>query len=411
MKRFLALLLLLTLLPAVPALGEEKIDVPAVILEDTWVNDDYTMAFSADGTAVMTYKDITHEGTWEYVNDMVYFRYQQYGDQTIKLSMTQKDGIYLLSSNYFQLQMKAVRERNEQEAKETAEKKQVDLAWGDEVTLDFMSFSFTGAKILRSPYQIIDDYPQNYYYSQVKGKKYLLVYGSVKNPDQNERWLNRIRAEVVLDEKDTYKMDVYAIGKGDTYLNSILTKNAAGKLVLSAELPEEAAASFTTAQVRFSLDNYLAGTPQKEFEGDFFFSLNIDEAGVKSARKGVSRKKVFFEVGKNKSVPKPSSYMDAVEEEGGIYQLLYPATGKVVNAKEYYIRSRFDGETPAELVKAYVKKLKDEGLTVTKLDGKKAKDPRDGVTYYLILKGKTPLGWIELREGSNYSANLEIIKK
>ena len=106
MKRFLALLLLLTLLPAVPALGEEKIDVPAVIPEDTWVNDDFTMTFSADGTGTLAYHDTVHEGTWEYVNDMVYFRYQQYGDQTIKLSMTQKDGIYLLSSNYFQLQMK-----------------------------------------------------------------------------------------------------------------------------------------------------------------------------------------------------------------------------------------------------------------------------------------------------------------
>lgn len=410
MKRFLALLLLLTLLPLVPALGEDEIDVPAVILEDTWVNDDFTMTFSADGTGALTYHDATHEGTWEYVNEMVYFHYQQLVDLTVKLSMTKRDGEYWLSSNYFALQMKAVREKDEQEAKEVAEKKLHTLEWGEEITLDFMSFSLEDVKVYRSLYQLIEDY--QWTMSTVKGKKYLVISGTVKNPDNNQRWLSNTRAEVVLDEKDTYKADVFVMQKGDTYYgNSLLDKNVTGKLVFAVEIPEDVAGSFTTAKLRFNLYNYMAGSPSKDFEGDFFFQLNIDEAKAKSARKAPTRKKTYYQYGKNKSIPKPSSYTDVREGENGTYQDMHPATGKNCDVKAYYYYSRFDGETPAEATKAYIKGLKDEGLTVTKLDGAKSKYNNEMYTFYIISKGKTQLGWIRVYSDSDYSANISIIKK
>ena len=409
MKRFLALLLLLTLLPLVPALGEEEIDVPAVILEDTWVNDDFTMTFSADGTGVMTYHDATHEGTWEYVNKMVYFHYQQLGDLTVKLSMTKRDGEYILSSNFFTLQKKAVREQKEQESKETAEKNLKVLEWGEEVALDFMSFSLDDVKVYRSLYQLIDDY--QWQFPITKGKKYLVVYGTVKNPDDNERWLGGIRAEVVLDEKDTYKMDVYTVPKGETYYTTGLLKKATQKLFFAAEIPEDVAGSFATAELRFSLYNFLAGTPTKDFEGDFFFRLSIDEAKAKSARKAPARKKTYYTAGKNKSIPKPSSYTDVIEESSGSYTRMHPTSGKGVDVKGYYFRSQFDGETPEEVVKTYVKGLKSEDLTVSKVDGKKSKYGTEMYTFYTINKGKTALGWIELYGNNSYSAEVYIIEK
>ena len=412
MKRFLAFLLLLTLLPVVPVLAEDEIDVPAVILEDTWVNDDFTMTFAADGTAVMTFNEAVHEGTWEYVNKLVYFHYQQYGDLTVKLRMTQSDGEYYLSCNWFSLQMKAVREKKIQEAKETAEEKLQKLKWKEEVTLDFMSFSLDNVKVYRSPSQMIDDYPSNYMFSTVKGKKFLVVYGTAKNLSNNQYWLSNMRARVVLDEKDTYDMDIYTVQKGDTYYgNSVVNPKGTAKLCLAAELPEDVADSFKTALVRFSLNNYITGRPQKDFEGDFFFQINIGEDKAKSARKAPARKKTYFEYEKNKSIPKPSSYMDAYEENGSSYQTTHPTNNKACNIKYFYIRSRFDGETPAMLVKDYVKYLKKEGLTVKKVSGEKTNYQDENFTFYIINKGKTPLGWIQLQSNDTYSATVYIIKK
>lgn len=412
MKRFLALLLLLTMLPVIPVLAEDEIDVPTVILEDTWVNDDFSMTFSADGTAVLNYSKAEHEGTWEYVNKLVYFHYQQFGDQTLKLRMSQNDGDYYLTCNWFTLQMKAVKEQKEKEAKESADKKLQKLEWKEEITLDFMSFSLENVKVYRSLDQMIDDYPETWSMSLTKGKKYLVVYGTAKNLSNNQYWLSSIRAQVVLDEKDTYDTNVYTVKKGDTYCGNSLDVKGTAKLCLAAEVPEDIADSFKTAQVRFSLYNFMAGKPQKDFEGDFFFQLDIGEDKVKSAKKGPTRKKAFFKYEKNKSVPKPSSFTDVRENGGDTYQDMCPSDGKSYEVQSWYLIKRFDGDKFATLVKAYIKGLKQEGLTVTTLDGKKSKYQNANYTYYIIKKGKTLLGWISLRNNNdNYNPNVYIIKK
>lgn len=410
MKRFLAILLLLTLLPLIPALGEDEIDVPAVIQEDTWLDDNFTMTFAADGTGVMTYRDITHEGTWEYVNGMVYFRYDQLGEQTIKLSLAKKDGQYSLSGNYFTLQSKSARVQNEQDAAKAKKKKLHTLDWGEEITLDFMTFTLDDVKVVRSQQQVIKDYPSNYMYSTVAGKKYLIVTGTVKNLDDNTRLLSNLRAEVILDKENTYKANVFAYKKGETYLNSGLNGNYAGNLVISAEIPEDAADSFATAQVNLNLNNYLAGAPNKDYEGDFFFSLNIGKAKVKAARKS-SLKKSYFEYGKNKSIPKLSSYMEATESLSGSWQNTHPSDGKSYEVKNYFLSSRYDGDILADYTKAYVKALKGEGLTVTKVSGQKSKYNNETLTFYTINDGKTALGWLEINEANLYGINLYIVKK
>ena len=412
MKRFLALLLLLTLLPAVPAMGEEKIDVPAVILEDAWVDDNFTLTFSADGAGVMIYGSAVHEGTWEYVNDLVYFHYQQYGDLTIKMTMSKRDGEYWLSSSYFSLQMKAVRERDEQEARESAKKKLHALKWNEEITLDFMSFSFEDVKIYRSMYQVIDNYPDTWTLSTVKGKKYLALYGTAKNPGNDSLLLSSIRAEVILDGQNTYKMSVYAAQKGDTYLNSWLNGKTTAKLCFIAELPDAVANSFTAAQIRFNLNNYLAGgSPKKDYEGDFFFQLSFGEAKAKAARKGPARAKTYYVYGKNKAIPRPSSYTDVTETESNTFQNMHPSSGKSYNIKSFYFHSRFDGETPLEVINVYVKGLKGDGFTVAKVDGRKSKYQNENCTFYTINKGKTPLGWIEVYGANAYDATIYIIKQ
>ena len=411
-KRFLAILLLLTLLPLIPALGEDDIDVPAVIVEDTWIDDNLAMTFAADGTGTLTYKNITHEGTWEIVNNLVYFRYEQLGEQIVKLTMSKWDGEYRLSANSFLLQMKSARERIEQDARKAAKKKLHALEWGEEIALDFMSFTLDDVKVCRSVQQIVEDFPSNYTLSTVKGKKYLLVYGTVKNPDDIARWLGNIRAEAVLDGESTYKMEVYCFEKGATYFfNSTLNGNAKGQICFAAEIPEEAAESFKTAQVNFSLYNYLAGTPQKDYEGDFFFTLKIGKAKVKTAKKGASLKKEYYEYGKNKSVPKPSSYTEVSESLNGAWGSMHPTDGKVYDAKNYFISSRFEGDNAAELSKIYVKGLKGEGLTVTKVSGAKSKYNNETVTYYTINDGKTALGWIEVSDSNTYGFNVIIMKK
>ena len=411
MKRFLAILLLLTLLPLIPAMGEDEIDVPAVIQEDTWLDDNFTMTFAADGTGVMTYRDITHEGTWEYVNGMVYFHYDQLGEQTIKLSVTKKDGQYSLSGNYFTLQTKSSREQNEQEAAKTAKKKTHALEWGEEITLDFITFTLDDVKVYRSQQQAIDDFPSNYLLSTVKGKKFLLVTGTVKNLDDNVRLLNNIRAEVILDKESSYKTEVFYAKKGDTYFNSALNANVTGKLVFSTELPEDTADSFATAQLRFSLNNYLAGAPKKDFEGDFFFSLNIGKAKVKEARKVPSRKKTYLEYGKNKSVPSATFCMDVRVSVDGTWSDMHPTDGKIYEIKCYSVSSRFDGDKPEDFVKTYVKALKKEGFTVTKVNGEKSKYNNETLTFYTISSEKTPLGWITVSSSNTYSMSVYIVKK
>ena len=409
MKRFLALLLLLTLLPVLPGLAEEEIDVPAVILGDTWVTDNFSMSFSADGSGVLTSNGVTHEGTWEYVNGLVYFRYQQYGDQTLKLTMKKNDGVCQLSCSYFTLRMKADADRIKQEAEETAKKKTVVLKWGDEITLDFISFSLENAVVLRSLEQMIENTPWTF--SPTKGKKYLVVYGTVKNLQNVSIWINNAFAEVTLDGKDTYKMYMYAFHQGDTYINSTLNQDATARLLLSAEIPEAAADSFTTAQVQLNINNFMSSIPQKAYEGDFIFQLGIDESKARSAQKGPARKKVTFTFGKNKSLPSPASYLDVILEDGAEFETMHPSSGKSAKVKHYFFRSRFEGDTLQDTVNAYLNALKGDGLTTKKLTGKKSKYNDENRTFYIIKKGKTEVGWIDLSSSDNYSASIYIVKK
>ena len=90
---------------------------------------------------------------------------------------------------------------------------------------------------------------------------------------------------------------------------------------------------------------------------------------------------------------------------------MHPTDGKIYEIKCYSVSSRFDGDKPEDFVKTYVKALKKEGFTVTKVNGEKSKYNNETLTFYTISSEKAPLGWITVSSSNTYSMSVYIVKK
>ena len=397
MKRWIALLLAcISLMTLTPVLAEEPTDE---LTKEIWISEKgaTTLTLSADHTGVYTANGVDHAGEWSYAeeNKTVIFSYEDFGKQTAEFQLGKSDGDARLrdkqaSESFFQ---KTVTERKAREKEEAVRKAQEEaesriyaLKLGEEVKLDFISFTFKGLKV----YRAIDEvFYKSERYQTEKGVKYLAIYADVSNPTDQPCYLYRIYSEVTIGE-ETYPLEV-RVKQGDNSYSSSLDAGKSSTAFFFVKLPDSVADSFTEARFRFSFKKGFAYKESVFYDGDYFFQIDAGAEDAASARKGAARKVTYFS--KKTKLPKPNSYddvaiyLDGWERKGG---------------KRYDIYScwpRYSSDNIKTIHSNYMKALKKAGFTL-----------KAGKMYfgkgYTISKGKTMVGFLYNPKNGNFGISV-----
>ena len=343
-----AVALLVLLLTAAGALAE--VDT-TVLTAEPWVNSDgMTLIFSDGGKGQMiNVQNMAFDTTWTASGDSITYTFSFYGEHSYTLTMAQENDVPTLTLN----DTGAVYMRKA-DFEKLAEQKQseganfYDLKLGEEVDLGFVKLTFTGAhtsrKIGEETYRVADG-----------GTQFFCLTGSIENTGKAEVSSNMIRCEVVINGEYTYSASTdFLFGGAVTNQIAPLTTD---EIYITAQLADSVIDMIQTCEVHFSLNDQFKTQPMFVFDGDYAFSISLDEVAMQNATQEQPREMSYFK--ECPVLPDPTSY--AMLRQAGYSSS--SLNGKTTNINYRYAAEIY-GDDPAPMFETYLSKLKEEGFTV-----------------------------------------------
>lgn len=273
------------------------------------------------------------------------------------------------------------------------------VRWDESIELDFIHLSIEKAKIYKTPEQLISAYEGNYKLG--KGKQYFILIGTMKNVSDQSMALGNVFADVAVSSVK-YRMKCVFVTENATENTPSIDAGASCTFLLIAEIPEQVARRMKTAVVEFSFRNGMSAPVSAFAEGDHLFRVELDAKEMEEARKADEKEKKYITVGDEKAeLLAPESFVDARDDVDNItttagWRLVTPIAKKKYSYDIHYYYPQSSDETAGSLVKGYIKALKKNGYTVTRVKASKINKGYDKkVTYYSITKEKKVVGWIE----------------
>ena len=381
MKRIMAMLLLLVML--ISALPAFAADYTEILTAELWVaGSGEELLLNPDGTGTLKKNNATFQGTWETDGWYVKFKYYQYGDQIFEtyISTDKNENYYLYASEgYVYLYQNSVLES----WKKNAEEKRYYLSWNENVPLDFINFKLSNAAVYRAEYEPLTKY--SWTLTVKKNTQYLFVVGTVKNPTDSNLWLSNIRAEFILDGKKKYKAEIETTKENTSY-SSYIDSGKSQKLFIYTPVPVSALKNTKTAELRFSFYNKLTGTPNFDYEGDYFFGLKLDDSKITAIKKTPAKKKTYYK--ESAKMPVPTSYVDVRQYGTRSSEKSQRTSNK--NGYCYQYSAKYSDGNLKSLFNSYVNALKKDGYKLERLKIRWSSN-----TNYKVIYGKKWVGTIE----------------
>ena len=359
MKKFSLLLLTMALLLLCSAQAS-NID-KAVLTAEPWVNPFGTqLVFGANskGKMVAPTGDVTNFD-YEVSGDSVTYTYKFWGDFTTGATFVygEEDGIRFLcldeagkltSASYYQAsKIDTVRQMAEEKLETYA------VQFGEKIDLGFMEYT---PETLQNTFTIESSgVDMGGSYQAGDGRKYVAVYGTVKNTGKRELKIENISCTLTLDNGKSYA----GSAEVDTanQLGDTLAPTKSGTLILFFAVPEGEADSYASADVVLAMRDELSANVAFPGFGDFVFELHVDKAMAAAAKQEPARTKVYIE--ESPALPSPESYGDCYKSGSNVSE----TNGKVTQISCSY--KPYDSNKARSLLQAYRAGLIADGYTVS----------------------------------------------
>ena len=228
------------------------------------------------------------------------------------------------------------------------------LGWDEEVSLDNVSFTMTDFRVLR---EIRGNAAIGIFYAEKTGIKYLAAIGTIRNDTGAPLSGNSFITSFLLDGKNTYRGRT-AIMYNESVVDE-LPAAANGKLYIYAEVPEEIARDFTTAEIEFGMNEKFNGIPANMEQSDYLYLLSAGDDRAILAKEEPPREKTYYS--ESPSLPVPTSYAD-LNENGHSTS----SKNKKLTKIEYRYKAHYKSDTIDDLTDIVISGLQEDGYTIAK---------------------------------------------
>lgn len=227
----------------------------------------------------------------------------------------------------------------------------MQLGFGEEVTLDFVRFSFNSVQLQKSlggDFSWLFRAPKNCYYYVLSGK--------IENLSGSALLPNCIKATMVFDNKYTYDANTNIMISGNN--QSELSPLCESDFCIAATIPQKLVDTFSTCNVYFSFNNEFLGMPADAHQGDYCYEMVIEGETAARSKKEPLREITYFE--KCPILPTPSSYVDVYQSSSHSSS----SNGKTTRII-YSFSLTYSDDNLSEFLATYVAELKSEGFVIT----------------------------------------------
>ena len=135
-----------------------------------------------------------------------------------------------------------------------------NLNFGDQIKLDFVEMTITGASTSQELYPT-DTSGVYSYYADKENETYFYIYGEIKNIGGNSYSVEDMNIQLTFDGKYNYTGYVAADDGGNDFYGDIVKPFGKVKIYIYASIPDELINSYTTCTVKFAF--------QDEFKNDY----------------------------------------------------------------------------------------------------------------------------------------------
>lgn len=226
----------------------------------------------------------------------------------------------------------------------------VTLALGESVDVGFAQFNFDSAVV-------------NYkaggnkgYRPAPDGMQFFILQGTIRNTGSSELKLFQLQGEMTFGGTYTYSAQG-AVSYSDGYETS-LAPLMEGRFLVYAEVPDALLEQLTDCSVTFSFHENFAETPKDPTDGEYCYTVYLDEAVCASALEGPAREMVYFE--ECPILPTPMSFADTRQSSRSSSS----TNGKVTSIRYTYTTNLGSREDIHTAYEKYVAGLKSMGFTV-----------------------------------------------
>ena len=377
-KRVWAALLALCLLivcAGVPAYAESPEEV---LTAEPWKSTSgATLTLNADGSAVLS-SNMDIEGTWSYAEPTMTFTYELYGTRTLELILEQKDGVWQLHTEDGQGLYLPESQADEAAAAANAGLNAYPIELGTPITLPFATITFDHAEVCG----IVGVSETGHAYRTAPdGMRFMALMGTIENTSNIELKAEQIRGEIVFDNNYTYSAAAHA----DTVATNtrgfgVLAPLTSCDYCVYAAIPESLVGNFSTCRVTFAFNENFAKTPNYMADGDFAFTVELNEEASAAAQEGPVRELTYFE--ECPILPVPTSYAD-VNQSGYSSS---SSNGKTTRIN-YTYRALLSGDSIADLCDQYLAALRETGYTVSEGAGETTVSANGTLLVTITLDG------------------------
>ena len=387
LRKLTAALIALCMLIAcacLPAMAETEEDI---LTAEPWkASADARLRLNPDHTAVWE-SGVDMEGTWAYADGVMTFTYELYGTRTRDLKLEETDDGWQLTTEEGGVFLPESR-ADAAAAAANANQNAYPIELGTPIALPFATITLDHAEVTGI---VGSNESRHTFNTAADGMKFMALKGTFENTTNIGLKAEYVRGEMVFDDNYTYSL----AAKADTVLPSSGTAEDIGKVLpltscdyyIYAAIPESLVDSFSTCRVTFAFNDDFATAPNYMGEGDYVFTIEIDENASATAQQGPVRELTYFE--ECPILPAPTSYAD-FRESGHRSS----STNGKVNRITYTYQALLPGDSIQALYGQYIAALKDAGYavsegsetTVSANGTKLATITRDGNSMTLSIK-------------------------
>lgn len=263
--------LFMLLLTAAGALAEADV---TVLTAEPWVNSDGTTLIFNDGGKGQMISGMTLDTTWTTSGDSVTYTFSFYGEHSYTLTMAQENDVPTLTldeTGTVYMPKTEFDKLAEEKQKENGNLYQLKL--GEEVNLGFVKMTFTDVEAMDKIGGTM------FSLRPLEGQRYFGAVGAIENTGKTEIFTQKVRAEVVINGSYTFRADVY-FATSEVYME-VLEPMSKAEIYIVASMEENAIEQIESCEVHFALNDQFKTQPMFVSDGDYAFSIALDEVSVK----------------------------------------------------------------------------------------------------------------------------------
>lgn len=236
------------------------------------------------------------------------------------------------------------------EAPQETQAKDTTLALGEEIALDFVKIRFDAPQL---SYSVGGS---GFSHMAQDGMLCFSLVGTLENTGGSDLPVGNLCAEMVFNDTYTYKADA-TINDSNRFPVSVAPLSEA-VYVVYAEIPEKLLEMLATCQVRFSLNEGFASTPEAPDSGDHAYVIGLDEKTCAEALAASQEAHIFF--AECPILPTPENYSPVYQSSSSSSS----HNGKVTAIRYSFATNMGRSDNIQDIYTKYLSKLREAGFSI-----------------------------------------------